>query len=82
MYLVVLGVCLLVMKLGGWGLVADWPWWGVLAPFGGAMLWWWYADSSGLTKRREMDKMDKRKEDRRRKNLDALGLNPKKRRRP
>jgi small Trp-rich protein len=53
-----------------------------LLPFGGALLWWWYADSSGLTKRREMDKMDARKEDRRRKNLDALGLDPKKRRRP
>jgi small Trp-rich protein len=82
MYLVVLGVCLLVLKLGGLGPVADWPWWGVLAPFGAATLWWWYADSSGLTKRREMEKMDKRKEDRRRKNLDALGLDTKKRRRP
>jgi small Trp-rich protein len=80
MYLVVLGVCLLVMKLGGWGPVAGWSWWGVLAPFAAAMLWWWYADSSGLTKRREMEKMDKRKEERRRKNLDALGLNTKKRR--
>lgn len=82
MYLVVLGVCLLVMKFAGLGPVANWPWWGVLLPFGGAMLWWWYADSSGLTKRREMEKMDARKEDRRRKNLDALGLNPKKPRRP
>lgn len=82
MYLVVLGVCLLVMKFAGLGTVADWPWWGVLAPFGAAALWWWYADSSGLTKRREMEKMDARKEERRRKHLDALGLDPKKRRRP
>jgi small Trp-rich protein len=82
MYLVVLGVCFLVMKLGGWAPVADWPWWGVLLPFAGAVLWWWYADSSGLTKRREMDKMDARKADRRRKNLEALGLDTKKRRRP
>ena len=82
MYLVVLGVCLLVTKLGGWAPVADWPWWGVLAPFAAAVLWWWYAVRSGLTKRREMEKMDKRKEERRRKNLDALGLNTKKRRRP
>lgn len=82
MYLVVLGVCLLVMKLGSWGPVADWSWWGVLAPFAAAVLWWWYADSSGLTKRREMEKMDKRKEERRRKNLEALGLDTKKRRRP
>jgi small Trp-rich protein len=70
------------MKLGGWAPVADWPWRGVLLPFGAAMLWWWYADSSGLTKRREMEKMDKRKEERRRKNLEALGLDIKKRRRP
>jgi small Trp-rich protein len=82
MYLVVLGVCFLVMKLGAWGPVAGWPWWGVLAPFAAAVLWWWYADSSGLTKRREMEKMDKRKEDRRRKNLEALGLDTRKRRRP
>ena len=82
MYLVVLGVCLLAMKLAGLGPVVGWPWWGVLAPFAAAVLWWWYADSSGLTKRREMDKMDARKADRRRKNLEALGLDTKKRRRP
>jgi len=82
MFFVVLGVCLLAMKLGAWGSVAGWPWWGVLLPFGAALMWWWYADSSGLTKRREMEKMDKRKEDRRRKNLEALGLDRKKRRRP
>ena len=82
MYLVVLGVCFLIMKLAGLGPVADWPWWGVLLPFGVAVLWWWYADSSGLTKRREMDKMDARKQERRRKNLEALGLDIKKRRRP
>lgn len=82
MYLVVLGVCLLAMKVAEWGPVAGWPWWGVLAPFGAAALWWWYADSSGLTKRREVEKMDARKEARRRKHLEALGLDTKKRRRP
>ncbi len=82
MYLVVLGVLFLVMKLTAFGPVADWPYWVVLLPFGGAMAWWAYADKSGWTKRREMDKMEARKGERRRKNLAALGLGGKGRRRP
>lgn len=29
----VLGIAFIVMKLGGWGAVATWSWWWVLAPF-------------------------------------------------
>lgn len=74
MILVVLGTLLLVMKFAEFGPVAAWPWWLVLAPFGLAILWWWFADASGWTKRREMDRMDKRKEKRRRGALEGLGL--------
>jgi len=80
MYLVVLGVLLLVMKLAEFGPVAQWSYWIVLAPFAGAVVWWSYADASGWTKRREIDKMEERKRERRRNNLDALGLDDKGRR--
>jgi small Trp-rich protein len=74
MWFIVLGVLLVVMKLADFGTVAVWSWWLVLAPFGLAALWWAYADASGITKRREMDKLDERKRERRRKALDALGI--------
>jgi small Trp-rich protein len=74
MWFIVLGVLLIALKLGDIGPVAAWSWWGVLAPFAGALLWWTYADSSGLSKRREMDKLEQRKVDRRRKAMDALGI--------
>ena len=74
MAFVVLGCLLLVMKYFEFGPVAAWPWWLVLAPFGLAMLWWWYADASGWTKRREMDRMEERKSARRRTAMERLGL--------
>jgi small Trp-rich protein len=51
-----------------------WSWLWVLSPFAAALLWWAFADSSGLTKRREMDKLEERKHERRRKNLEAMGI--------
>ena len=80
MYLIVLGVLFILMKLAEFGPVADWSWLIVLAPFAGAVVWWVWADASGYTKRREMDKMDQRKEERRKKNLVALGREERKRR--
>lgn len=74
MVFVVLGCVLLAMKYFEFGPVAAWPWWLVLAPFGLAMLWWWYADASGWTKRREMDRMEDRKDQRRRTAMERLGL--------
>jgi small Trp-rich protein len=74
MWFVVLGVIFIGMKLGEVGFVAQWAWWWVLAPFGLAVVWWAWADSVGLTKKREMDKMEARKAERRRKNLENLGL--------
>jgi small Trp-rich protein len=74
MWFVLLGVLMVVMKLADFGVVASWSWWAVAVPFGLAALWWAYADSSGLTKRREMDKLEDKKLERRRKALDALGV--------
>ncbi len=69
-----LGVVLLLMKYLEMGAVANWSWWVVLAPFGLAVIWWAWADASGYTKRKAMEKMDKRKADRQAQNREALGL--------
>jgi small Trp-rich protein len=74
MVFIIVGVLLIGLKLADIGPVAAWSWWIVLAPFGLAAAWWAYADASGLTKRREMDKLEDRKVERRRKAMDALGI--------
>ena len=74
MWFVLIGVLLGALKLLDVAPVAVWSWWAVLSPFPLAALWWWWADASGYTRRKEMDKMDERKVARRRKSLEALGL--------
>ena len=74
MPLVIVGVLLLLAKMADFGPVGGWSWWIVLAPFVGAVLWWQFADTSGWTQRRAMDKMERRKTERREKAMDALGL--------
>lgn len=74
MPLVIVGVLLLLAKIAAFGPFADWSWWVVLAPFGLAVVWWQFADTSGWTQRRAMDKMDRRKAERRQKQMEALGL--------
>jgi small Trp-rich protein len=71
-----LGLALLAMKLAEFGSVAAWSWWVVLLPFGLATAWWAFADGIGLTQRRAMGKMEAKKTERRNRNLDALGLGP------
>ena len=74
MFFIVVGVLLIGLKLAEVGPVAGWAWWVVLLPFGCAAAWWAFADSSGLTKKREMDKLEDKKQERRRKAMDALGI--------
>ena len=74
MPMVIVGVLLLAAKMAEWGPFATWSWWIILAPFAIAALWWQFADSSGWTKRREMNKMEQRKVDRREKQMEALGM--------
>jgi small Trp-rich protein len=74
MWLVVIAVILIALKAGDVGFAATWPWWAVLSPLAGALVWWAYADASGYTKRREMDKLEAKKVERRRKSLEALGI--------
>jgi small Trp-rich protein len=74
MPLVLVGTLLLIAYLADFGPVGTWPWWVIAAPFAGAVLWWSFADNSGWTQRRVMEKMERKKADRREKAMDALGL--------
>ena len=78
MWFLAVGVVLLVLKLAEVSPVADLSWLWVFLPFGLAVLWWAWADAMGYTQRAEMDKLDDRKAARRRKSLQALGLDPNK----
>jgi small Trp-rich protein len=61
MAFLLIGLVLLILKWLELGPVATWSWWWVLAPFAAAVLWWQWADSSGYTKRRAMEKEAARK---------------------
>ncbi|MBN9371525.1 MAG: hypothetical protein ABS53_10930 [Hydrogenophaga sp. SCN 70-13] len=74
MYLLGLGIALLLMKYLEFGPVAEWSWWIVLAPFALAAAWWAWADFSGYTKRKAVEKMDQKKRDRLDKQREALGI--------
>jgi len=78
MYLLGLGIILLAMKYLEIGPVAMWSWWAVLAPFGLAAIWWSWADYSGYTKRKAMQRENERKQVRLDKQRENLGLGTKK----
>ena len=74
MAFVVIGVVLLGLWIGDVGPFGQLDWWWIALPFGLAVLWWEFADRSGLTERRIMDKMEQRKVARREKAMESLGL--------
>jgi small Trp-rich protein len=71
-YLLGLGIVLLILKWLAIGPAADWSWWIVIAPFIAAALWWEWADWSGYTKRKAMEKDDQQRLDRINRQRDAL----------
>ncbi len=73
MYLLGLGILLLAMKYLEIGPVAVWSWWVVLAPFALAVAWWSWADSTGYTKRKAMERDNARRKARVDKNKEAIG---------
>jgi small Trp-rich protein len=79
MYLLGIGIIFLLMKYLEIGPIALWPWWVVLTPFGLAVAWWTWADMSGYTKRKAVERDNARKQARIDKSREALGLGPKKR---
>jgi small Trp-rich protein len=74
MYLLLIGIAGLLLKYLEIGPVATLSWFIVLSPFALAVVWWAWADASGYTKRKEIEKMEKRKQDRIDKQRDALGM--------
>lgn len=79
MYFLLIGVLGLILKFLEIGPVAAMSWWLVLSPFALAVVWWAWADASGYTKRKEVKKMDDRKQKRLDKQREAIGLSTKKR---
>jgi small Trp-rich protein len=75
-----LGLVLLALKYLEIGAVAGWSWWVVLAPFGLAVAWWAWADWSGYTKKKAVERENARKQARIDKSREAMGLKPKARR--
>ncbi|SFU55301.1 small Trp-rich protein [Polaromonas sp. YR568] len=74
MYFLLIGIAALALKYLEIGPVATWSWFIVLSPFVLAVVWWWYADASGYTKKKEIEKMEQRKQDRIDKQRDAMGM--------
>ena len=74
------GIVMLVLWYGEIGPVATWAWYVVFAPFGLAVLWWWWADATGYTKKKAMDKENARKKARIEKSREAMGITPRKKR--
>jgi small Trp-rich protein len=72
MWFLVLGLAGVALKYFEIGMVAEWSWWLVLLPFAMAAAWWAWADWSGYTKRKVVEREEKRKQtriDRQRSNM-------------
>jgi small Trp-rich protein len=78
MLLLGVGLVLLALKYLEIGAVAAWSWWAVLSPFALAVVWWTWADMSGYTKRKAMERENARKQARIDKNREQMGLGTRK----
>jgi small Trp-rich protein len=67
----VLGVALKYLEIGP---VALWSWWVVLIPFALALAWWSWADWSGYTKRKVVERENQRRQARIDRQLSNLGV--------
>jgi len=74
MLFVGLGLVLMVLKFMEIGPVAMWDWWIVLSPWAMAVAWWAWADSTGYTKRKEMEREDARRDARIERSREAMGM--------
>ena len=74
-----LGIILLAMKYLEFGPVAAWSWWVVLSPFGLAVAWWTWADWSGYTKRKAVERENAKRQARIDKSKESLGIKPRRR---
>lgn len=74
MWFLMLGVLGVLLKYLEIDPVAQWAWWIVLVPFGLALAWWSWADWSGYTKRKVVEREDRRRQARIDRQKSALGL--------
>ncbi len=87
MLFVFIGIAVIALNLADIGPFASWNWnffgdlWKFCVPFAFAVAWWVWSDKSGLNKRREMARMEKKKADRRKENLVSLGMDQRNRKR-
>ena len=80
MLFMVAGIVLLLLKYLEIDPVAAWAWWVVLAPFGLAFAWWSWADWSGYTKKKAVQRENDKRQARIDKSREALGLQGRKKR--
>ncbi|MBX3587990.1 MAG: TIGR04438 family Trp-rich protein [Ramlibacter sp.] len=80
MYFLGIGIVMLALKYLEIGPVATLSWWLVLSPFALAVAWWAYADATGYTKRKAVEKENAKKQARIDKQRENLGIASKKRR--
>jgi small Trp-rich protein len=74
-----LGIILLAMKYLEYGPVAALSWWIVLAPFGLAVVWWTWADWSGYSKKKAVQRENEKKQARIDKSKESLGIRTRRR---
>lgn len=74
MWFLALGLLGVVLKYLEIGPVAQWSWLTVLIPFGLAMAWWAWADWSGYTKRKAVEREEERRQDRIERQRSHLGM--------
>lgn len=76
MWFLLLGLLGVALKYFEFGPVAEWSWWIVLSPFALAVAWWAWADWSGYTKRKVVEREEARRQariDRQRSNMGLPG---------
>ncbi|MFZ9138017.1 MAG: TIGR04438 family Trp-rich protein [Hylemonella sp.] len=73
MILLGLGIVLLVLKYFEVAPVAAWSWWLVLLPFALTVAWWAWADASGYTRRKAIEREERRRSDRIERQREAMG---------
>jgi small Trp-rich protein len=74
MWFLMLGLLGVALKFLEIGFVAGWSWWVVLSPFALAVAWWAWADASGYTKRKVVEKENQRRQDRIDRQRSNLGM--------
>ena len=79
MYFVIIGMLIILANLLGFGPMASWTWdisgdlWKFCVPFGLAAVWWAWADTTGYTKKKAMEREDARRRQRIDRNKQAMG---------